>query len=621
MKKKTPQKKQERNDSWMNAITSVGTNNDKRQYAQVFWDQRSPEFYEQLYTGDEISSRIVNVVPEESLREFVEWTGYEKDIVKEVDKRCLDLDVKGALERAWKWGRAYGGGVVYVVTDTNDPASPLQLGERVIGLRDLSRYDLRILTTDVETDFGAQNWGHPNIYYLTVQMGSSFKGYPIHWTRMIRFDGYLVPRRTFIRNNYWHDSILNRLYNAIRNYQTSNDSAATILQDFNVGVYKMKNLANLISAGKTNIIKSRIEMLNFSKSTIRAMILDSDDEEFVDLSRSVDGLAELLTKQANRLVAATDIPHTKLLGESPDGSSATGNSTNQQWFNHIRSEQENYLRAKLNRLKQIIFYDMDDLDFKFKPLYQLSELEQADMRLKVAQSDQIYLSTGVIDPTEVAQSRFGGDKYSIETQLDEEARELGLIAPGSNELESEQGEEEELKPKTPTAKKDSEAQAMPASLQPFVSKRKGAIESGNNGEEYNFRNEQVVAKDKVKAFISQTMSEPMRDPRTDPKIKAGGVPNNQRQIMPTRGSGVIAPSGGGFKTDVGVEPTMKEFYKGTLKSGSGKKITNPKQAAAIGYSEQKDGIRGSMVATMPENESPAVPGRVMPPLVKGDNSK
>ena len=30
---------------------------------------------------------------------------------------------------------------------------------------------------------------------------------------------------------------------------------------------------------------------------------------------------------------------------------------------------------------------------------------------------------------------------------------------------------------------------------------------------------------------------------------------------------------------------MKEFARGTLHSGSGAKVTNPKQAAAIGYSE------------------------------------
>lgn len=49
------------------------------------------------------------------------------------------------------------------------------------------------------------------------------------------------------------------------------------------------------------------------------------------------------------------------------------------------------------------------------------------------------------------------------------------------------------------------------------------------------------------------------------------------------------------KTSVGpkgrkkVAKVMREFHAGKLKSSSGKKVTNPKQAAAIGYSYSKRG--------------------------------
>ncbi len=38
-----------------------------------------------------------------------------------------------------------------------------------------------------------------------------------------------------------------------------------------------------------------------------------------------------------------------------------------------------------------------------------------------------------------------------------------------------------------------------------------------------------------------------------------------------------------------VAVVMKEFSRGTLNSGSGAKVTNPKQALAIGYSEARRG--------------------------------
>ena len=635
-----------RMDGWQNLVTGIGTANDKRLAARTFWIRKTPEQFEQLYASDELASRIVNVVPEDAMSKGWEFLGIEKDIQDKVKQRDADLNVRGIFERSWKWARAYGGSCTYIVTDSRDPASPMQDGEQVIGLRDLSLYDLRILTTDVESDFGSPNWGHPKIYYLVVQMGAQFKGYPIHWTRMIRWDGYMVPRRTFIRNNYWHDSILNRLENAIRNYQSAYDAVSSMLQDFNIDVYKMKNLANLIAAGKEDIVRKRIDMMNFSKSSIRALIMDSDDEDYINVQKNVGGVSELLEKMANRLVAATDIPHTKLLGESPDGSNATGNSTTLQWHDHIQAEQENYLRPRIKQLYDVLYYDIPDLAFKFKPLMQLTELEQADLRNKVAQTDQIYLSTGVLDPSEVTQSRFGGDEYSMEIELDQESRDEGLIGPGSDSglfpQSNEQGEEpnlgypdktsnkqagshenfeeksglqppegneaskenaqfkspaneQNIQKEKPTPKKDSESPrkpvsvegqfpleentlyqsegspeyskeafnpstknsekkketaGLPDSLKPIDPNRQGA-ETLNNGTQFDLNNQTGNIPPKVKPFISQTCSEPFRDPATDPHIKPGGRPNQPRIIEPTIGNGVVAPSGTGvaYKQD------------------------------------------------------------------------
>ena len=519
-------------DGWSNLITGLGTSIDKRTQQQVFWQPQQPEFYEQLYAGDELAARICNVVPEEALRRWVEWTGVDKNQHKEIEKRCKSLGAREAIERTWKWGRAYGGAILYVVTDTDSPGLPMEKGEKVLGLRDLSRYDLRILTTDVEADFGSENYSRPNIYYLNVQMGSKYKAYPIHHSRVIRFDGYLVPRRTYIRNNYWHDSILQRLYNVIRNYQSSNDSAASILQDFNVGIYKMKNLVNMVASGQEDIVRKRLELLNYSKSVIKAMVLDSDEEGFEDLSRNVTGLAELLAHQSNRLVAATDIPHTKLLGESPDGSNATGNSTTSQWFNHIQSEQENYLRPKLKMLTEILFPEYPNLDFKFNNLWQLNEVEEAELRNKQAQTDAIYLGNQVLDPAEVAKSRFGGDTYSTETKIDLEARAMGGINFGELGEASEPEEEIEgtgtkvIPENEESSRSGIEGTGQGTTPAPYIPNPSVA-----------FKNTEIASKTaKRTPVVSQTMSEPFRDPKFDPILKPAGMPNKPR-VLPKESYG------------------------------------------------------------------------------------
>jgi phage-related protein (TIGR01555 family) len=611
-------KKQKRTDSWSNLVTLLGTSADKRMASNLYWDHHDPEFYEQMYAGGGIPARIVDLIPDEALRYWIDWTGVNKDTAEALHDKCEELDVRGALSKSWKWGRAYGGAVCHIVTDTPDPASPLQKGERVIGLRDLSRWDLRILTTDIEFDFGSPNWGHPRIYYLNVQMGSQYKGYPIHWTRMLRFDGQLVPRRTYIRNNYWHDSILNRLYNSIRNYETANDAAASCLADFNVDVFKMKNLANLIGAGKEQIVKNRIETIAYSKSVINSIIIDADDEEYENKQRSMQGFAELLVHQANRLVAETDIPHTKLLGESPDGSNATGNSTSQQWYNFIASEQENYLRPKLKRLVELLFPEIPNLGFKFKSLRTLDDIEKADLRLKIAQTDQIYHDIGALDSTEITESRWGGDEWSMETEIDEEGRAAGLIVPGQQEMpEGDYSPSNELSPPNPQDEphgmhvaggqapegkssietKPSEPEPGPMRghegegkditgkpkeehPKPHEKPPEDSVEGQGIGElfsqsqkpgtEFDLKNQMIEggSKKAEATFISQTMSEPMRDPRTDPHIKGPGIPNKARRILPTRGTGITAPSGYDFEKDKGEEGVPREATPNNSEKGS-----------------------------------------------------
>ncbi len=57
----------------------------------------------------------------------------------------------------------------------------------------------------------------------------------------------------------------------------------------------------------------------------------------------------------------------------------------------------------------------------------------------------------------------------------------------------------------------------------------------------------------------------------------------------------------------GVTATMKEFKSGTLKSGSGHKVTNPKQAIAIGLNSRKMKRKINMKFGMKNPQTPQFP--------------
>lgn len=415
-------------DGWLNLITGLGARGkDKRTAAQANWIRHDELFFEHLYASDGMAARIVDLLPEEALRKDWSYTGIEKSKSDSYVSRLNDLDAKTHIREAWKQARQYGGAaIVYFSKGTVGMDEPMRENEEVIALQVLNRFELLADPNSIDLNPLSKTFRQPTRYRLALIQGSGtdLNMLVVHVSRLELFHGAKLPRRLFVENGYWHDSVLTRPFNVIRNYQTSHDSSAAILQDFNVGVFKMRNLAELVAAGKEDQIRERIELANYSKSVIRSLIID-ESETYEEKSRTVTGMPELLKAAGTNLVAQTDIPHTKLLGESPDGSNATGNSTTTGWYDYVDSQRKEYLSPKIMNITRKLNTGIpNNLVIEFESLWQLDENEDADVRLKVAQTDAVYLDRGVLDPAEVAVSRFGGDGYSRETELDLSTRPI-----------------------------------------------------------------------------------------------------------------------------------------------------------------------------------------------------
>lgn len=413
-------------DGWLNLITGLGVRGkDKRLAAFVEWHRHEEDFFDQLFAADDTARKIVCDLVEEALREEWDYTGLSDQQIKLLSEKATDFCLKEKVQEVWETARHKGGAaILYLTKGTAEMDQPMQPNEEVIALTVLSRFELRAETISIDTNPASKTFRMPTQYrLLIIEAGQSeLNNLVIHASRLERFDGAKLPRRLLIQNEYWHDSVLTRLYNPIRNYNTSHDSAAAIMQDFNVGVFKMRNLAELVAAGKEKQIQERIELANYSKSVIRSLIID-ESETYEEKSRNVTGLPDLLKASANRLVAGSNMPHTRLLGESPDGSNATGNSTTTAWYDYVAAQQRNYLKPKLlNVLRKLVPTLPKTLDVEFRSLWQSDDTEEADTRLKVAQADAIYLDRNVVDPSEVAVSRFAGKSYSMETQIDTSSR-------------------------------------------------------------------------------------------------------------------------------------------------------------------------------------------------------
>lgn len=410
-------------DGWINAITGLGLQSkDKRTNAVATYTRMTEVDTEELYSSDDTAAKIVDTLPNEGLRAGFKLTGVEPEISDKVLKEYEKLEGNKHVLKAWKYARLYGGSGLFMVTaDSADLSKPLVEATPVMGLSTFSRWELYPEYSYIQRDLRKPGFGLPTMYSFQPRQSSENLSEKIHATRIVRFDGAELPERQFINNQYWHDSVLNKLQNAIMNYTTSHDSAAAIVADFRIGIFKIKNLADAIAQGNDQDVIKRLQLVDLARSITRAVIVDAEGEDFEYKSGSVAGLKELLEMLAKRLVAGTDMPHTILLGESPSGSNATGNSTVLAWYDHVASQQKTYLKPRLRQLLSHIAMGQGivlppEWDIEFNPLWQMDEKEVVELRNKQAQTDQVYFEIGVLDSAEIRESRFGGDKYSIETE-------------------------------------------------------------------------------------------------------------------------------------------------------------------------------------------------------------
>jgi len=428
-------------DGWNNVLTGMNVaGKDKRTGAVPVSRFLTKQEIDPFYQIDDIAAKVVDRLPEDMMREgFCVYTDDGSDEYNEAVQEYFEkYDLYKKVEYCLKKQRLYGGaGIIIGARDGTDVSLPLSPnGYRSIDyFTALDRYRLYPFdSTSIDRDPTSMNFGKP-LYYKIVnvndQVGNSkMIQSMIHYSRIIRFEGIEVAYDYESQVDYWGDSVLSRLYDIIRDFQSAYSSAAAILPDFTQLVFKLQNLPDMIANGDDRLVQQRLALLSSTASIINAIVI-SEGEDMERKTTNVAGLSELLKAVDRRLVMATEMTHVVLLGDSPSGLGATGEVETRMWYDHVRNVQESKLRPVLKQLLKVIFMAKDGptggklpkkLNVEFNPLWQMSDKEAADLRFVQAQTDEKYIGTGVVDADEIAESRFGSGKYSTETQLDMETR-------------------------------------------------------------------------------------------------------------------------------------------------------------------------------------------------------
>jgi hypothetical protein len=268
-------------------------------------------------------------------------------------------------------------------------------------------------------------------------------------------DWNILPPRWQNFNQGWGDPLVQTIYEQLRNYSTAFSHTASMMEDFVTTIMGIPNLAQIMASQcGDNQVNKRLNIMNMTKSTMNTVVLDAE-ETFTKHTTNVSGIADLLDRFMVNLSAVAKVPVSLLFGRSAAGMNSTGENDVRNFYDAVKQEQEHKLRGALEKLIRYIMIskdgpfngvEPDEWSVQFVPLWQNTEEQDALTRQAVANTDAIYIDRGVLTPEEVAISRFGGNKWSMNTEIDIEQRKRMSSDPDWVEATEEEKEKEDPAP-------------------------------------------------------------------------------------------------------------------------------------------------------------------------------
>jgi uncharacterized protein len=414
-------------DSLVNMVTGIGTLNDNRSYNMWITTRYNEQLLTALYTSNWLAKRITTLPADDAVKRWREITtpSIDPDNVQAFEETERRIGIRSACRIAQYWSRLYGGGGVFIAVEGDDNSMPLDPGKvrnKRVNCIPLSRNELTPVNESIIEDNSDKNFGLPELYAINnpVDEGNKY----IHYTRFIRFDGVEAPRKVKAENSGWGLSVFDD--ELIKNIE----ACSSIIKSLDVGVGQsnvdivsvprlFERLANKQTAEQ---VRARFSEGNIITRTTGVMLLDKDEEYNRHELKSVGSTVETMGSFLQLPSAATGIPVTRLLGISPGGLNATGESDTDNYVSMIEGLQNGHIRSALEITDSMIATMLwgkmpEDWHYEFRSIYPSDKREDSEINNRRV-TDVVNAVTSGIMPASLGARQLSED--GIFTAIGEE---------------------------------------------------------------------------------------------------------------------------------------------------------------------------------------------------------
>lgn len=484
-----------REDGYVNLLNKYGTKQDN---SEAYKFEREPVIPDMqltgLYEGNGLFSKIIDTPAEEALKHGFDLNLKSDELNAFVEDALDDLEWEEKAATAIKWARLYGGALIVMLIDDGRGLEEPVDWEHIRSIDELRVYERSIVQPDYaslyQQDYGGKGvgnrvskFGQPEYYYVSSIYGS----FKVHESRCLVFRNGVLPEQTSNATYlFWGMPEYVRIRRALRETVTAHTDSVKLLERSVQAIYSMKGLASLLTTddGENQVLK-RLQLVDTSRGLLNSIAIDSEGEQYDFKTFQFSGVKDVIDATCNMLSALTNIPQTILFGRSPAGMNATGDSDFESYYNFVEKIQRLMLKRNLRTLLDVVFRagiasgdvaEEPDYKLEFKPLWSLSDTEQATVdqtkaqtALVKAQTAQAYVDMQALDPTEVRRRLASDEEFDVEdiiSEDDEDDLVQSLLGTGPSAMSDVEAAQKNLEQGQAPGGEEQSAAAAPTATPP-----------------------------------------------------------------------------------------------------------------------------------------------------------
>ena len=323
----------------------------------------------------------IQTVSDDLSRKWIKIDGCDDPHKLEIiENELKKLHIKDLFHKAVTTTGYMGGAFIFIDTGEDDLTLPLAINDLSAELKEGSKVKF-VVVDPVNVSPIEYNCIDPlRDDYMQPRMWQVL-GKRVHASRLLPFVENQPPM--FLKPNYNFLGIPQAqiLWDYVMHFNQTRASTARLLDKISLLVVQTDMDAVLSDEHGIELFDAKMEFLERYRNNDSVFVCDKESEGVMNVQTTIAGCTDVVRQSLELIACINRTPAVKLLGISPSGVNATGESDLKNYDDYVASKQELYreqIQTIINVIQLCEFGNIDPaITFKFEPLNEENKASQA----------------------------------------------------------------------------------------------------------------------------------------------------------------------------------------------------------------------------------------------------